>query len=36
MDVAVRSIKLAFLQLIAPIPLIAKIDPKKGDEVLPA
>ena len=32
-DVAVRSVKLGFLQLIAPIPLIAKIDPKKGDEV---
>ena len=32
-DVAVRAVKLGFLQLIAPIPLIAKIDPKKGDEV---
>ena len=32
-DVAVRSVKLGFLQLIAPIPLISKIDPKKGDEV---
>lgn len=32
-DIAVRSVKLGFLQLIAPIPLIAKIDPKKGDEV---
>lgn len=31
-DVAVRSVKLGFLQLIAPVPLIAKIDPKKGDE----
>lgn len=29
-DIAVRSVKLGFLQLIAPIPLIAKIDPKKG------
>jgi len=32
-DVAVRNVKLGFLQLIAPIPLIAKVDPKKGDEV---
>lgn len=31
-DIAVRSVKLGFLQLIAPIPLIAKIDPKKGQE----
>lgn len=31
-DIAVRSVKLGFLQLIAPIPLIAKIDPKKGGE----
>lgn len=31
-DIAVRSVKLGFLQLIAPIPLIAKIDPKKGNE----
>lgn len=32
-DIAVRSVKLCFLQLIAPIPLIAKVDPKKGDKV---
>ena len=32
-DMAVRAVKLGFLQLIAPIPLIAKVDPKKGDEV---
>lgn len=32
-DIAVRSVKLGFLQLIAPVPLISKIDPKKGDEV---
>lgn len=32
-DVAVRAVKLGFLQLVAPVPLIAKIDPKKGDEV---
>ncbi len=31
-DIAVRSVKLGFLQLIAPIPLIAKVDPKKGNE----
>lgn len=31
-DVAIRNVKLGFLQLIAPIPLIAKIDPQKGDE----
>lgn len=29
-DIAVRSVKLSFLQLIAPIPLLARIDPKKG------
>lgn len=32
-DIAVRSVKLCFLQLIAPIPLISKVDPKKGDKV---
>lgn len=32
-DISVRSVKLSFLQLIAPIPLISKIDPKKGDKV---
>lgn len=32
-DIAVRSVKLCFLQLIAPIPLISKVDPKKGNEV---
>lgn len=31
-DIAIRSVKLSFLQLIAPIPLIAKVDPK-GDGV---
>lgn len=30
MDVAVRTIKLAFYQLIAPIPIISYIDPKSG------
>lgn len=34
MDVAVRSIKLAFLQLIAPIPIISYIDPKSGKDGL--
>lgn len=32
MDVAVRSIKLAFLQLIAPIPIISYVDPKGGKD----
>ena len=32
MDIAVRSIKLAFLQLIAPIPIISYIDPKSGKD----
>lgn len=30
MDIALRSVKLAFLQLIAPIPIISYIDPKSG------
>ncbi len=34
MDVAVRSIKLAFLQLVAPIPIISYVDPKSGKEGL--
>jgi len=34
MDVAVRSIKLAFLQLVAPIPIISIIDPKSGKDGL--
>lgn len=33
-DVAIRSVKLTFLQLIAPIPIIMSIDPKKGTEGL--
>lgn len=32
MDVALRSIKLAFLQLVAPIPIISYIDPKSGKD----
>lgn len=34
MDVAVRSIKLAMLQLIAPIPIISYVDPKSGKDGL--
>lgn len=34
LDVAVRSIKLAFLQLIAPIPIISYVDPKSGKDGL--
>ena len=32
MDVALRSVKLAFLQLISPIPIISYIDPKQGKD----
>lgn len=32
-DIAVRSIKLGFLRMLAPIPIISRIDPKKGKEV---
>ena len=32
LDVALRSIKLAFLQLIAPIPIISYVDPKSGKD----
>lgn len=31
-DIAVRSIKLGFLQLIAPIPIISYVDPKSGKD----
>ena len=31
-DVALRSIKLAFLQLVAPIPIISYVDPKSGKD----
>ena len=34
MDIAVRSIKLAFLQLVAPIPIISYVDPKSGKDGL--
>lgn len=32
LDVALRSIKLAFLQLVAPIPILSYIDPKGGKD----
>ena len=32
LDIAVRSVKLGFLQLIAPIPLMMRIDPRKGKQ----
>lgn len=32
LDVAMRSIKLSFLQLIAPIPILSYIDPKSGKD----
>lgn len=32
-DIAVRSVKLGFLQLISPVPIMSYIDPKKGDEI---
>ena len=32
LDVALRSVKLAFLQMIAPIPIISYIDPKSGKD----
>lgn len=31
-DVAIRSVKLGFLRMIAPVPIISRIDPKKGKE----
>lgn len=34
MDVGLRSIKLAFLQLVAPIPIISYVDPKSGKDGL--
>lgn len=32
-DVALRSVKLGFLRMIAPVPIISRIDPKKGKEI---
>lgn len=34
MDIGLRSVKLSFLQLIAPIPIISYIDPKNGKDGL--
>ena len=34
LDVALRSVKLAFLQLVAPIPIISLVDPKSGKDGL--
>lgn len=31
-DVAVRSVKLGFLRMIAPVPIVSRVDPKKGKE----
>jgi len=31
-DVAVRSIKLGFLRMLAPVPIISRLDPKKGKD----
>lgn len=31
-DIAIRSIKLGFLRMIAPVPIVSRIDPKKGKE----
>ncbi len=33
MDLATRAVKLLFLQIIAPIPIIANMDPAKGSEI---
>lgn len=32
MDIAVRSIKLSFLQMVSPVPIISYIDPKSGKD----
>ena len=32
-DIAVRSVKLGFLRMLAPVPIISRIDPKKGKEM---
>lgn len=32
-DIALRSVKLGFLRMIAPIPIVSRIDPKKGKDV---
>lgn len=33
MDLATRAVKLLFLQIIAPIPIIANVDPSKGSDI---
>ena len=33
MDLAVRAVKLLFLQIVAPIPIISNIDPNKGQDI---
>lgn len=35
-DVAVRSIKFGFLRMIAPIPIVSRVDPKKGKDTFNA
>lgn len=35
-DIAVRSVKLSFLQLIAPVPILASIDESQGNKVFKA
>ena len=32
-DIAVRSVKLGFLRMLAPVPIVSRVDPKKGKEV---
>ncbi|HIS90788.1 MAG TPA: hypothetical protein IAC20_03900 [Candidatus Faecisoma merdavium] len=32
-DIAIRSVKLGFLKMLAPVPIISRIDPKKGKDV---
>lgn len=32
-DIAIRSVKLGFLRMLAPVPIISRIDPKKGKDV---
>ena len=32
-DIAVRSVKLGFLRMLAPVPIISRIDPKKGKDM---
>ncbi len=32
-DIAVRSVKIGFLRMLAPVPIISRIDPKKGKDM---